>query len=93
MRIIPKGKRLYVEFDPVEEKKLASGIIMPDKHREPTRIGTVIAIGPDVDQYEVGDRVMAAYIAGTDIYYPDEGFVKETHRIISQENLLCKVEE
>ena len=93
MKIIPTGKRLYVEFDPVEEKLLKSGLYAPRDHSELTRLGTVLAVGPDVDQYAVGDRFMTFFMSGTTIYFPEEAHLSETHRIVSQENILCKIEE
>lgn len=95
LKIIPTGKRLYVEFDPVEEKVLESGIVVPRDHSELTRLGTILAVGERVEEdvFQVGNRVMMPYIAGYNIYFPDTGIISETLRIVSQENILCKIEE
>ena len=86
---------MYIELDAVEEKKLESGIFVPRMHSELTRLGTIRAVGKEVDTsvFNVGDRVMLPYISGYNIYFPDKAHLSETQRIVSQENILCKVEE
>jgi len=93
MNFIPLGDRVYLKLDAVEEKKIGS-IFMPDKHSEPVRIGTVLAIGPDVKTFSVGDRVLVSYMAGLVINPAIDGFMPEddTHRVMCEGEIPMKVE-
>lgn len=75
MNLKPLGDRLLVK--PIEqEEKTASGIILPETAKEKPQEGEVLAVGPgarkddgtriDMD-VEVGDRVLYAKYAGTEI--------------------------
>lgn len=93
MRITPKGTRLLIYVDPVEEKTSKGGVWMPEHHSEITRTGTVLAIGRDVKDYRVGDRIIVMYLAGTDLHLPAAGILKDTYRIIVESNILCLLED
>jgi len=60
MKILPKGFRVYIVLDRVEEGKVG-GVYLPDKHSEQSRIGVVKAVGEDVEDYKVGDKVLIQY--------------------------------
>lgn len=94
-KIIPTGKRLFVEVDEVTEGRSQGGVILPEKHSELTRMATIIAMGERVnrDIFKEGDRIVIAYIAGQDLHFPQRGVLKDTHRIISEDNILCKIED
>jgi len=94
MRIIPMGTRLYVTLDPVAEKMVGS-LHIPALHSELTRIGTVQAIGGDVTQYAVGDKVLVTYNVGRAISTVVDGFTpaNDIHRIVCEEEILAKIEE
>jgi len=73
----PLGSRLVVE--PIEEEEVTSGgIVLPETAKEKPQKGTVLAIGPG-DRNEkgeripmdvkVGDKVLYAKYAGTEIKY------------------------
>ncbi|HAE85253.1 MAG TPA: co-chaperone GroES [Anaerolineaceae bacterium] len=75
--IKPLGSRLVVE--PIEEEEVTSGgIVLPETAKEKPQKGTVLAIGPG-DRNEkgeripmdvkVGDKVLYAKYAGTEIKY------------------------
>ena len=93
MQIEPRGIRLYVVFDAVEEKQLKSGLWTPDMSSEPIRIGTVKAVGKNVTMYFVGERVAAQFHVGTDLVFKDVNFKADCHRIISESNILCVIHE
>jgi chaperonin GroES len=75
LKLRPLGDRVWVE--PIEqEDTTASGIILPETAKEKPQEGKVLAVGPGVrdDKGErqpldvkVGDRVLFAKYAGTEI--------------------------
>jgi len=74
-KLRPLGDRVWVE--PIErEETTASGIVLPETAKEKPMEGKVLAVGPGVanDQgkrvpldVKVGDRVLFAKYAGTEI--------------------------
>ena len=70
MNFQPLGNRVLVER--VEDAKTTvSGIIIPDNAKEKPSRGTVIAVGGDVEQINVGDTVVFGKYSGNEI--PLEG--------------------
>jgi len=66
MNFKPLGDRLLVER--VEEvSTTASGIIIPDNAKDKPSQGTVIAIGSDVEEINVGDTIVFGKYSGTEI--------------------------
>jgi chaperonin GroES len=75
LKLRPLGDRVWVE--PIEQQEMtASGIILPETAKEKPQEGKVLAVGPGVrnDKGErqpldvkVGDRVLFAKYAGTEI--------------------------
>lgn len=59
----PVGSVICLKPDPIPEDKGA--IITPDKYRVPAVTGVIVAIGPLVTFYNVGDRVLYGRYAGT----------------------------
>jgi|SRR5882757_2725833 len=69
-RFYPKEDRLVVLQDK-EDLKSAGGIIIPDTAKEKPQRGTVIDIGPEVDNCRPGDVIQYAKYAGNEItFYP-----------------------
>jgi chaperonin GroES len=74
-RLRPLGDRVWIE--PIEqEETTASGIILPETAKEKPQEGKVLAVGPGVRddkgerqplEVKVGDRVLFAKYAGTEI--------------------------
>lgn len=88
MKLKPLGDRVVVE--PIEREEMtASGIYVPETAKEKPQEGTVIAVGPgrrdedgdyvDMD-VKVGDRVLYAKYAGTEVKLEDKKvlILKET---------------
>ena len=71
MRLSLRDDRLFVILNKVEGKKIGS-IFVPDNHDERSRIGTVMEIGPGVEGYEVGDKILMSWHTGTRIHLPGE---------------------
>lgn len=55
----PIGARLILRKD-VSPEASPGGIFMPDKSREQSRRGTVLAVGPGCTQVKVGDVVITS---------------------------------
>lgn len=53
----PLADRIVAE--PVEaETKTASGILLPDQAKEKTQVAKVVAVGKDVKEVKVGDKIV-----------------------------------
>jgi len=65
MPLFPLGSRLLIEV-PSVSSETASGLVLPDKKEVPLDRGTVSAIGSDVREIKIGDRVFFSR------YAPDE---------------------
>jgi len=89
----PLGDRVVVKPTPKEEVS-KGGIVIPDTVREKPQEGEVLAVGPGrIDdngkriepEVKVGDKVMYAKYAGTDIKEDDEELV-----ILRDSDILAK---
>ncbi len=57
MQLQPLADRIVAK--PVEpETKTAAGILLPEAAKEKTQVAEVIAVGKDVQEIKVGDRVI-----------------------------------
>lgn len=75
LKLQPLGDRVWIE--PIErEETTASGIILPETAKEKPQEGKVLAVGPGIRNddgkrqpldVKVGDRVLFAKYAGTEI--------------------------
>jgi hypothetical protein len=85
--------RCYIILDKMVE--FSGTIIMPELHSEQSRKATVMAVGPEVNEYAVGDRVIVPYIIGHKLHLVEHGIgtgKEETrHRIVRQGEILFKV--
>ncbi|MDM5271284.1 co-chaperone GroES [Sulfurovum sp. zt1-1] len=66
MNFKPLGDRLLVERRE-EATTTASGIIIPDNAKDKPSQGTVIAIGNEVENINVGDTIVFGKYAGSEI--------------------------
>lgn len=94
MKLIPHETRVLLLMDAVEEKKVGS-IFIPDKHSERHRVGTVLAVGNEVDRLKKGDRIWARWDAGDVITIPGRPIKGDTLRIAVESEVygLAKEEE
>lgn len=67
----PLGDRVIVTPVAAEEQT-ASGIVLPDVAREKPQVGTVRAVGPDVEGIELGGRVLYSKYGGTELRIDEE---------------------
>lgn len=94
LKIIPQGLRLLIKLNKVGEIKTKAGLILPEKHSEESRLGTVIAIGDEVDKkFKVGDQILIAFFSGTVLHFPGEGLTDDTVRMITESEIMAKVEK
>ena len=93
MKLIPNGHRLYVLLDEVKEKVYKGTIILPDEHRERSRVATVMAAGDEAKKYKAGDRVLVSYYCGTEIHLPDRDMATGCHRCVTEDEVMMKVIE
>lgn len=90
MKLVPNEDRIVIA--PIdEERKLASGIILPDQAVEKPQHGEIVAIGPKVEEsraFEVGEKVLYSRFGGTEIELKGEKLL-----LIRQVDILGKVIE
>ncbi len=77
MNFKPLGERVLVERKE-EEKKTASGLIIPDSAKEKPAEGKVVAVSAQVEklgEIKVGDRVCFGKYAGTEITLDGKDYI------------------
>ena len=88
--IKPLGSRVVIKRSEVQEKT-ASGIILTGQAKERPQTAEVVAVGPGTEdekmELSVGDTVMYAQYAGTEVKYAGEEYI-----IIAQRDILAIVE-
>ena len=97
--IEPRENNVYLLLDEIPNKT-AGGLWMADEQATPTRIGTVLAVGPGkVDNngklipvlYKPGDRVLIQSFSGDDIYLWQYGIRDGRYRIQAEHTIYAKV--
>lgn len=88
--IEPRERNVYLQLDDIPEKT-AGGIFMSQEQATPSRIGTVLACGPEATIYVVGDRVLISSISGEPLYLWQYGINDGKWRIVHETNILGKV--
>lgn len=89
------GKRLLIRCDEIAERKVGS-IIISDKHAERSRVATILAVGTDVKNYHIGDRVLLSWYTGVHLHVFGDTLFGETvdedrHRLVNEDELLGKI--
>lgn len=64
--------------------KTASGIYLPDTAKEKPVVANIVAIGPDVKQVKIGDKIVYKEYATTDLKIDNQEYL-----IIKQEDILA----
>ena len=83
--IEPLATMVLVEKEKAPEKT-DSGLLLPEEAREKMTVGRVIAVGPDVEHVEAGDRVIYRNYAGTDIEWLGIEYL-----LVKEEDLQAKI--
>ena len=88
-RLTPKGDQILVQRRAAENIS-AGGLVIPDEAqaKDKPAEGTVMAIGPKVDDVRVGDHILFGIYAGTE--YP---WGVETLLFMREEEIIATVEE
>ena len=73
MRFRPLGPRVVVKRK--DEKTTKTGIILPDNSKEKPLEGTVMSIGDEVENIEIGETVLYGKYSGSDITIDGEDYI------------------
>lgn len=88
--IKPLGSRVVIKRA-VAEEKTASGIILASQAKEQPQTAEVVAVGPGTEdekiEVAVGEKVIFAQFAGTEVKYDGETYI-----IISQRDILAIID-
>jgi co-chaperonin GroES (HSP10) len=76
-----------------ERVEKMGAIVMPGAFQQRTEKAEVMAVGAEVENYKVGDKILISYSAGTHIQLPETYKEQAQHRIIIEHNILCRYEE
>lgn len=68
------------------ETKTASGIYLPDKAQEKPKVAKVLAVGKDVKQVKVGDRILYKSYSTTDVKVGADEYI-----LVKEEDILATV--
>ena len=91
--IKPVGKKVLVELQPVGEKITEGGIILPELHSEPCRIGYVLSVGDDVTIVKSGDKILVSWVFGEVLDFSDRNMNDDTIRMGTQTEIWAKLEK
>ena len=69
-----------------EDNKTASGIILTTESKDKQSIGKVLALGPDVKDISIDDRVIYQSYAGTKVNIDEIEYL-----LVKSENILAKL--
>jgi len=69
--LIPVGNRVAIRMNAVKEET-DSGIVLAPSNQEKQNKGKVIAVGSEVEDVNVGDRVIFPDYSGTSLVYNEE---------------------
>lgn len=86
----PRERNVYLRLDEIPEKT-AGGIFMSQEQSTPSRLGTVLSLGPEATVYAVGDRVIISSISGEPLYLWQYGISDGKYRVVHETNILGKV--
>jgi chaperonin GroES len=95
MNIKPLGERIVIKVLESEEKT-KSGIVLPDTAKEKPQMGEILAVGPGKTlengqkvpmEVKVGDKVLFAKYAGTEVKLDDEEYM-----VLKESDVLAIIE-
>ena len=91
MTVEPLGSRVLIKILDEGESKTASGIYVPETAKEKPQEGIVAAVSQDENEdipLEVGDKVLFAKYAGTEIKVDDE-----PHLLLDISDVLARISD
>jgi chaperonin GroES len=83
--IKPIGDFVVVQQE-AAEAKTASGLYLPSAAQEKPKVAKVVAVGKDVKEVKVGDRVIYGGYSNTDIKHDGQNYI-----LIKEENIYATV--
>lgn len=93
MNLRPLGERVVIKMTEAEETT-KSGIVLPGSAKEQPQVAEILAIGADIlndedkkDQVKVGDKIIFARYAGTEIKLDGEELT-----VLKLEDVLAVIE-
>jgi chaperonin GroES len=69
------------------ETKTASGLYLPDKAAEKPKVAKVKAVGKDVKQVKIGDRIVYKSYSTTEIKVDNEEYI-----LVKEEDILATIQ-
>ena len=80
----------WIVVEPLDETETPAGLIVPANEAAQTRSGIVVAVGPDVESVEAGDKVLYPRDAGYDVRP-----LRSSHRVrvLKREELLARIHD
>ena len=80
----------WIVVEPLEDSETASGLIVPINEGAQTRQAIVVAVGPDVETIEPGEKVLFPRDAGFEVR-----LARSPHRvrILKREDLLARIHD
>ncbi len=69
------------------EEKTASGIYLPTQAQEQPKIAKVLAVGKDIKEIKVGDRIIYGGYSNTEVKHAGIDYL-----LIKEENIFAKVD-
>ena len=86
--VSPGGTSSIVE--PLDDGETASGLIVPLNEASMTRMGIVVAVGPDVSVVEPGDKVLYPREAGYEVRLTRSPV---RVRVLKREDLIARIHD
>lgn len=83
--IKPLGDYVVVQQE-AAETKTASGLYLPTQAQEKPKLAKVLAVGKDVKEVKVGDRVVYGGYSNTDLKHDGQDYI-----VIKEENIYATV--
>ena len=90
MRIEMLGSNILVRLDAVKEE-MKGKIVLPGLHAVPTRIGKILGVGPKVDGFKVGERILVNYYNGVEMEIPRYGIYGDMLRVVTDREILGRI--
>ena len=88
MRLVPLGDRVVLK-QVVAEETTKAGIVLPGQTKEKPQQAEVVAVGPNVeDLISVGDKVIYAKFAGTEVELDGANYL-----VMKQEDILAIIKQ
>jgi len=88
-RIFPLGDRILLQVEELSDTKVWK-IFLSDNRAERTRVGVILAVGPEVKNkaLEVGAKVLISAYSGINVYMPSFEELDERAKFLREDEIL-----